>query len=355
MSCHICLPYFSLGFDWPNRSLMMKGNLGTPVSNSKHLCTEKNQKLENIWGHYVFYSNSALYFTLTVHEAWPIRQELLYLVTCGKHMGVCYMTMAWQLCSLVKLMLSIHIPLPSEGKVYSLSVRCSVSLAVGCFYRAPISTIRKQAVWAPESCPRGWARCRTPAWMKGKAAAPQQGQAGVRRTHFSEWPLCLRHTWAYLRTFSGVLTHAIMHFWKLNRKYFSICHRQNLSAGKFSLRELFHTIHNLTVWAAVRNQSDTSPGNSGAASCAVIRKVLWCAGKKEICHRNRWNLGRVLSQRAKYIPRVKTRQIPAWATCSACGFLRNERRGEKSIFSVPGSGCWSKKISCCWLPCSQIG
>lgn len=39
MSCHICLPYFPIGFGWPNMPLMMKENLGTPVFSSKHLPT----------------------------------------------------------------------------------------------------------------------------------------------------------------------------------------------------------------------------------------------------------------------------------------------------------------------------
>lgn len=50
------------------------------------------------------------------------------------------------LCSLGKLMLSTPILLPSEGKAYTLSVRCSGSQDLGCFCRAPISTMKKQSL-----------------------------------------------------------------------------------------------------------------------------------------------------------------------------------------------------------------
>lgn len=91
-------------------------------------------------------------------------------------------------------------------------------------------------------------------------------------------------------------------------------------------------MHNPTVWAAVRNQSDTWPGNSTAIP--VQWKGRSSDGKREICCRNRWNLRWVLSQRAKHIHRVKSRHLPAWAKWSALWFLKEwEERGKEHFFS----------------------
>lgn len=123
------------------------------------------------------------------------------------------------LCSLGKLLLSIHILLPSEGKVYTLSVlgHRTSGVSAGLLFLPWRSRQSELQNCGPEAQHDAGHQHR---WRARQLLHGRE--AGVRKAHFSKRPLWLRHRWTYLRTFSEIFTHAIMHFWKLKMRHFSI-------------------------------------------------------------------------------------------------------------------------------------
>lgn len=98
--------------------------------------------------------------------------------------------------------------------------------------------MKKQTVWAPES------------WPEAQRGAGHQHGWRARELHHGRDRLVWGELtsvsdlwgwdrWAYVRTFSEALTHAIMHLWKLTRKHVSIyvtgktCQQESFLLEKF--------------------------------------------------------------------------------------------------------------------------